>query len=187
MIPGGGISWVRLGEVASFKTGVKPKEILENYVEGAFYYINAGTTPSGYVIESNREKDIVTTPSRGQGGIGFVGYQNNPFWLGPLCYGIQSKNKDIITNKFIYHCLCNQTNDILSRKNEGGTPALNANDLGTIKIPVPSLSEQNRIVKILDKFDKLTNDLTEGLPAEIAARKQQYEYYMDKLLSFEEK
>ena len=56
--------------------------------------------------------------------------------------------------------------------------------LAKIKIPVPPLSEQKRIVAILDKFEALVNDLTEGLPAEIAARQEQYEYYRDKLLSF---
>lgn len=53
-----------------------------------------------------------------------------------------------------------------------------------MRIPLPPLAEQERIVKILDRFDKLCNDLTSGLPAEIAARKKQYEYYRDKLLSF---
>jgi type I restriction enzyme S subunit len=56
-----------------------------------------------------------------------------------------------------------------------------------LSIPVPPLAEQKRIVKILDRFDTLTTDITSGLPAEIAARKQQYEYYRDKLLTFREK
>ena len=59
-------------------------------------------------------------------------------------------------------------------------------DLQDVKIPVPSLAEQERIVSILDRFDKLCNDISEGLPAEIAARQKQYEYYRDKLLSFKE-
>ena len=51
-------------------------------------------------------------------------------------------------------------------------------------IPVPSLTEQNRIASILDKFDSLTNSLSEGLPREIELRQKQYEYYRDLLLSF---
>lgn len=56
--------------------------------------------------------------------------------------------------------------------------------LKEITIPLPPLSEQERIVKILDRFDSLCNDISSGLPAEIEARKKQYEYYRDKLLSF---
>ncbi len=53
-------------------------------------------------------------------------------------------------------------------------------------VPLPSLEAQNRIIDILDKFDALVNDLSVGLPAELAARRQQYEYYRDKLLTFKE-
>lgn len=56
-----------------------------------------------------------------------------------------------------------------------------------IKIPIPPLAVQQKIVSILDRFDALCNDLTQGLPAEIAARKKQYEYYRDKLLTFPRK
>ena len=63
---------------------------------------------------------------------------------------------------------------------------ISAASLGTLKIPVPPREEQERIVAILDKFDALVNDLSIGLPAEISARRQQYEYYRDKLLTFEE-
>ena len=55
------------------------------------------------------------------------------------------------------------------------------------EIPLPPLSEQRRIVEILDRFEALTNDLQAGLPAEIAARRQQYEYYREKLLTFKRK
>ncbi len=57
-------------------------------------------------------------------------------------------------------------------------------DMAKFKIPIPPLAEQNRIVAILDKFDKLVNDISEGLPAEIQARQKQYEYYRGKLLEF---
>ena len=54
-------------------------------------------------------------------------------------------------------------------------------------IPVPQIEEQERIVAILDRFEKLTNDIADGLPAEIKARQQQYEYYRNKLLTFKQK
>ena len=63
----------------------------------------------------------------------------------------------------------------------------NGGNLSKVEIPVPSLATQQRIVDILDRFDALTTSLTDGLPAEIAARRQQYEYYRDRLLSFPRK
>ena len=54
-----------------------------------------------------------------------------------------------------------------------------------ILIPIPSLATQERIVDILDRFEALTTDLQEGLPAELEARRKQYEYYRERLLSFE--
>jgi type I restriction enzyme S subunit len=63
---------------------------------------------------------------------------------------------------------------------------VSATNMGKIKIPIPPLEEQNRIVAILDKFETLVNDMSEGLPAEIKMRRQQYEYYRNKLLTFEE-
>ncbi len=65
-------------------------------------------------------------------------------------------------------------------------PNLNLQQLNEFSFPFPTEEEQQRIVDILDRFDKLCNDISEGLPAEIEARKKQYEYYRDKLLSFKE-
>ena len=61
---------------------------------------------------------------------------------------------------------------------------VSATDLARIEIPLPPLSEQQRIVEILDKFDTLTNSISEGLPLEIKLRRQQYEYYREQLLDF---
>ncbi|SNU02087.1 type I restriction enzyme, S subunit [Ruaniaceae bacterium KH17] len=68
----------------------------------------------------------------------------------------------------------------------GGQPQFNANVLKLVKVPTPDLVKQERIVAILDEFDALANDLSVGLPAELAARRKQYEYYRDKLLTFKE-
>lgn len=68
----------------------------------------------------------------------------------------------------------------------GAQPKLNQKNLNSIKIPLPVLQEQQRIVDILDRFDTLCNDISSGLPAEIEARQKQYEYYRDKLLTFKE-
>lgn len=65
-------------------------------------------------------------------------------------------------------------------------PKLNQENLNKIEIPLPPLGEQKRIVAILDRFDALCNDISVGLPAEIAARQKQYEYFRDKFLTFKE-
>jgi len=66
----------------------------------------------------------------------------------------------------------------------GAQPQFNANVLKEIKVPIPPLDDQHRIVAILDKFDALVNDISVGLPAELNARRKQYEYYRNKLLTF---
>jgi len=68
----------------------------------------------------------------------------------------------------------------------GGQPLVTGKLLKNLKVHVPALTEQRRIAAILDKFDALVNDLSFGLPAELSARRQQYEYYRDKLLTFKE-
>lgn len=176
------VEWKTLGEVTEINTGQKPSEILDK--AATFDYINAGTSRSGYTTMSNCDGDTVTTPSRGQGGIGFVGYQKTPFWLGPLCYKIKSLNNEILINKFLFYTLQSRNRNLLSLKKEGGVPAVNKIDLAKLIIPLPSLDEQKRIVSILDKFDTLTNSITEGLPREIELRQKQYEYYRDLLFSF---
>ena len=69
----------------------------------------------------------------------------------------------------------------------GGQPQFNSNALKQIVIGIPSIDRQKEIIRILDRFDAICNDLSEGLPAEIEARQKQYEYYRDKLLTFKEK
>ncbi|WP_154096472.1 restriction endonuclease subunit S [Microbacterium testaceum] len=76
-----------------------------------------------------------------------------------------------------------QANSLVST---GGQPQFNANVLKLVKVPVPPVEEQLGIVEVLDMFDALVNDLSIGLPAELTARRQQYEYYRDKLMTFEE-
>lgn len=87
--------------------------------------------------------------------------------------------------KYVYYWLCKEYL-ALKALGQGSQNNINANIVKNYPIPVPPLSEQQRIVDILDRFDALCNDITSGLPAEIEARKKQYEYYRDKLLTFKE-
>ena len=67
-----------------------------------------------------------------------------------------------------------------------GNPKIMSNVMAKVKVPIPSLKEQERVVSVLDKFDSLINDISIGLPAELKARRSQYEYYREKLLTFNE-
>lgn len=73
-----------------------------------------------------------------------------------------------------------------SIKNSSSQGYLKAGQIDSIKIPLPPLKKQIQIAKVLDKFDALVNDISIGLPAEIKARRQQYEYYREQLLTFKE-
>ena len=75
----------------------------------------------------------------------------------------------------------------MSRVRRAGIPTLDGRVLEELNIPVPSLIEQQKIIDVLDKFYTLSSDLSQGLPAEIEKRRQQYEYYRDKLLTFKRK
>ena len=86
--------------------------------------------------------------------------------------------------KYVYYWICNNYIK-LKCLGEGSQNNLNAKKIKDFIIPIPPLSEQQRIVSILDRFEALTTDLQSGLPAEIEARRQQYEYYRNKLLTFE--
>lgn len=173
------VVWKTLGEVSDIKVGKSP----ETNEIGNYPFINAGTIPSGYIASYNTEPDTITTPSRGQGGIGYVGYQASKFWCGPLCYRVRSNNNLIMT-KFLYYVMSKDMSKIINLANMAGIPALNKKDLVNFLIPIPPLAEQEKIVAILDKFDTLTHSISEGLPHEIALRRKQYEYYREQLLAF---
>lgn len=86
-----------------------------------------------------------------------------------------------------YYFSTNQVRDIIVRYASFTTRATTSKSkLEKIPVPIISLKEQERIVFILDRFHKLCNDISEGLPAEIEARQKQYGYYREKLLTFKE-
>ena len=97
-----------------------------------------------------------------------------------LCHSQNSKYISYYLRSDMYH------NQIKKYVSEGKICSISATGLGKALIPLPSITEQERIVDILERFDILCNDITTGLPAEIEARQKQYEFYRDKLLSFKQ-
>lgn len=95
-------------------------------------------------------------------------------------------NEDISLYKYVYYWLYKEYYK-LKALGEGSQSNISGKKIKSYTIPIPPLSEQQRIVSILDKFESLVNDLSEGLPAEIAAVQEQYEYYRNKLLTFKRK
>lgn len=88
-----------------------------------------------------------------------------------------------ITARFLFYWL--QTIDLISLANDSGAvPSIRKSEMESVPVPVPPPAEQARIVALLDKFDALTNSISEGLPREIALRRQQYAHYRDRLLAF---
>lgn len=153
--------------------------ITVQFLKGGFenYYIE---NPQKSVI-CNKEDILVTrTGSTGKIITGVEGcFHNNFFKVNPIID---------INKKYLFHVL-NSTEmykEMLRIASGGTVPDLPHSKFYNMEIPVPTLEEQERLVNILNKFDKLVNDIQEGLPAEIEARRKQYEYYRNKLLSFEE-
>jgi len=149
-----------------------------------------------YIDESNFEKLNRSKLKKGDmlftyvGTIGQVAVidEEDRFYLAPNVARIRFDQK-IINPEFMRfyfqtsHFYNKQINKFL---NSSSMKNLTMENIRKFIVPIPTLDEQNRLVEQLSRFDKLCNDLTEGLPAEIAARQKQYEYYRDKLLTFKE-
>ena len=108
-----------------------------------------------------------------------------PLATNQACCNLQI-NPQIANYKYVYYWICNSYK-VLKGMGEGSQHNINTNKIKTFPIPVPPLELQEKIVAVLDRFETLVNDLSEGLPAEIAAVKEQYEYYRNRLLTFKEK
>ena len=133
-----------------------------------------------YIDTFSYDKPSVLIPRKGS--IDKLYYLDTPFWnVDTIFYTVI--NTDVIIPKFMFYLL--QKEHLEQYNTAGGVPSLTQSVLNKIEFRIPNLEEQNRIVSILDRFDTLCNDISVGLPAEIESRKRQYEYYRDKLLTFD--
>ena len=97
------------------------------------------------------------------------------------------KNNSAILSRYIFYYLKSTYTKcyIEQNKSKGSQVFISLGNLRMLKLPVPYIPVQEHIVSILDKFDNIVNDISKGLPKEIELRQKQYEYYREKLLSFE--
>ena len=100
---------------------------------------------------------------------------------------VRKSLSDRLLIKFVFHYMFIVDEWCKKNINVSGFASVDMNKFKKLEFPIPSLEEQNRIVSILDRFESLTTSLQSGLPAEISARRQQYEHYRDKLLTFKRK
>ncbi len=178
-----GVEYKYLGDICEIKTGkgITKKDITEN---GKYPIISGGKEPMGLYHLSNRKANTVTI-SRVGANSGFVNYIEVDFYLNDKCFSIIpiSKYEKKIDSKYIYEYLKNNEEKISAMQSEGGVPTINTKKVSSIAIAVPPLEVQREIVRILDSFTLLTKELIKELAAELTARKKQYEYYRNELIS----
>ena len=140
---------------------------------------------------ANLSKGLLLFASTGTGTVGrmaIVDDYNNDWGISETLYALSVNNEIALTQFVMYYLYSENAKKQFEPKiSKGSVPHLKVADLLNVVIPIPPIEEQERIVSILDRFDKLCNDISEGIPAEIEARQKQYEYYRDQLLSFKEK
>ncbi len=174
-----GVEFRKLGEVCDFQKG---KSITKKAVTfGKVPVISGGRQPAYYHNEANRSGETIAISSSGVYA-GYVSYWDIPVFLADS-FSVSPKQKTLMP-KYLFHYLTTQQDAIHATKSTGGIPHVYSKDLQNFLVPIPPLEIQQEIVKILDQFSILTTDLLAGIPAEIKARKKQYEYYREKLLTF---
>ena len=174
------VKTLRLEEVCEFKRGKRlvKSELQE---EGEFPVYQNSIIPLGYYHEKNFERDNTFIISAGAAGE--IVYSDREFWAADDVYVL--KTKENITSKYLYYLLLSKQYIIKSKVRKASIPRLSKDDIEKILVDIPPLSLQNKIVKVLDEFQVLLADTKGLLPAEIEERQKQYEYYREKLLTFD--
>ncbi len=196
----GDVEWKALGEIAKFTNGKgHEKDIVE---DGKYIVVNSKfVSTDGRVAKFSDKQicplfidDILIVMSDLPNGKAlaktFFVDENERYTLNQRIGGIRVNDNKELSPKFLHYYL-NRTPQLLKFDDGASQTNLRKDQILGVRIPIPylddpekSLAEQARIVAILDKFDTLTNSISEGLPREIELRQKQYEYYRDLLLSF---
>jgi len=190
---GDDVEFRALGEVCEFRNGKgHEKKIDEN---GKYIVVNSKfVSTEGKVKKYSAEQispifkdDILMVMSDLPNGKAlakcFRVDHNDKYTLNQRICSLTVKDNDHLNAKYLFFIL-SRNRQLLRYDNGVDQTNLRKNDILKIQIPIPPLSKQKEIVAILDKFNALANDISTGLPAEISARKKQYEYYRNQLLTF---
>ncbi|HAV2316353.1 TPA: restriction endonuclease subunit S [Escherichia coli] len=183
LLDGVEVEWKTLGSIAELKRGTSITK--KDVIDGTIPVVAGGRTPAYYHNTSNRDGQTIVIAGSGAYA-GFVSWWEEPIFVSDA---FTVKPHNILLPRYCYHFLMNMQQQLHEFKSGGGVPHVYPRDVSPILIPIPcpdnpekSLAIQAEIVRILDKFTELTAELT----AELTLRKKQYNYYRDKLLSFEE-
>ena len=180
LLDGERVEWKALGEIIQLEKGRQlNKDLLSS--SGRYPAYNGGMSYSGFTDSYNYSENK-TIISQGGASAGFVNFVTTKFYANAHCY-VVLPDTEVVDNRYIYHFLKLNEERLTSCQHGAGIPALRASEITSLKIPIPcpdnpkkSLAIQAEIVRILDAFTELT--------AELTARKKQYAYYRDRLLTF---
>ena len=175
------VKWMPLGQCCNMKAGkaISASNIYNEPTRDVSIPCYGGNGLRGYVAQENQNGNFCLIGRQGA-LCGNVCFATGKFYATE--HAVVVKNNSSLKSRFLFHLLTNM--NLNQYKSQGAQPGLAVGKLEEIKIPVPSLEIQEKIVHVLDNFDAVCNDLKIGLPAEIEARKKQYEYYRDRLLAF---
>ena len=173
------VEYKALSEVAEIRRG---KRLVKSELStsGNYAVYQNSMIPLGYYSKSNVSEGTTFVISAGSAGE--IGYSPNRFWAADDVYYFIFT--DGVCSKYVYYFLLIKQQSIKRQVRRASVPRLSKSAFEKLKIPIPPLAEQQRIVSILDKFEALTTSISEGLPKEIELRRKQYEYYRNQLLSF---
>ena len=172
------VEWKKLGEVCEVLRGKRLTKSQLSETDG-YPVLHGGSTPMGYYSEYNRKANTTVVVNTGNAGCVF--FYDKEFWSSDACFSLYPNKR--ILDKFLYLYVYGCERILKGRIRAGAMPTIDAAAVESLLIPLPPLSEQERIVGILDTF---TSSI-EKLKAQISLRRKQYEHYRDKLLDLEGK
>lgn len=202
-VGGQDVEWKKMSEVFDMRNGYTPSKAKAEYWEGgtipwfrmedirengrilsdSIQHITMEGVKKGKLFPTN-SFILATTATIGEHALVIVDSLANQQFTNLT---VRKSLSDRLLVRFVFHYMFIVDEWCKKNINVSGFASVDMNKFKKLEFPIPSLEEQHRIVSILDRFESLTTSLQSGLPAEITARRQQYEHYRDKLLTFKRK